>query len=159
MNICFEKFFRDKYWKKNRAKFLGKMRQKFAIFFFGKNRSTTIFFRSLTMYAVNWQWPFCNFSKANLQKNTFFVAWKLWTNFAPLPIEMCLNWSKWLDLNPASFPDYRPESTNSFKASIQNWHECLLSNFFFSTDPLFLTKLLCLYIHQCSAKNKTENHL
>ena len=35
MNICFEKFFRDKYWKKkNRAKFLGKMRQKFAIFFF-----------------------------------------------------------------------------------------------------------------------------
>ena len=31
--------------------------------------------------------------------------------------------------------------------------------FFFSTDPLFLTKLLCLYIHQCSVKNNTENHL
>ena len=36
MNICFEKFFRDKYWKKNRAKFLGKIRQKFAIFFSGQ---------------------------------------------------------------------------------------------------------------------------
>ena len=68
------------------------------------------FWRCLTMFTRNWQWPYCNFFKVNHQKKKSFVVWKLSIAFALYPDEKCHNWSRWLAPNRPNFVECPHES-------------------------------------------------
>ena len=160
MNICFENFFRDKYWKKIEQNFWEKCGKNSQFFFREKSLNYDIFLGLWRCMQWIGNGHFAIFPRQTSRRTRFSLHESFGQILHHCPSRCAStgqnDWTWTQQVFRIIGQNRRIRSKPQYKIGTSAF---FLTFFFLYWYPLFLTKLLCLYIHQCSAKNKTEKHL